>query len=199
LLCADLLQSLTGVPAPRAPRWPWRAVAAHLHEARPPSETRDALWTAARPARRELERRLESAERPVSPAELLALGVGAAQGDVGLGVLACHDLLKDLAFQGRVEDPARLPARHGRLASRLHAWRSQPVTPSGGLDKLGPLYHLFAALAASVLTGEPALARLAVLGESGLRLARWGGDRPDPEKALADRCGALAATTLLAR
>ena len=194
-LCSDLLRSLPrGRPARR---WPWREVAAHLHEARPPSETHDGLWAAGSGARRDLERRLRACQRPVGPAELLALGVEAAGGDVGLGVLACHDLLKDLAFRGRAQQPARLAEGDGQLASRLTPWRRHPFSAAGGLDKIGPLYHLFAALAAGVLSGEPLLARAAVVGESTRRLVHQGRDRPDPEKALADRCGAQAALRLL--
>ncbi len=79
--------------------------------------------------------------------------------------------------------PSRgLPERHGRLASQLLPWRSRPSK-----DKLGPLYHVFAALSAGVLTGDARFAWLAVSGESALRIIGLGGDRPDPEKALADR------------
>jgi hypothetical protein len=191
-LCDELLAAPP--PGTRTTRWPWPDVLRHLHEARAPSETRDELWAATVAVRRELESRVEASSQPLSPAGLLALGVAAAGGDLGLGVLACHDWLKDLTYTGRAITPRLLPARHGRLASRLLAWRSQPSQ-----DKLGPLYHVFAALSAGVLTGDARFAWLAVNGESTLRVVHWGGDRPDPEKALADRCGARAAERLLAR
>ena len=191
-LCAELLEGLPR--GTRTTHWPWPDVLRHLQEARAPSRTGDALWFATAGVRPELERRVEASSGPLSPAGLLALGVAAADGDLGIGVLACHDWLKDLTYTGRVIAPRRMPERHGRLASQLLPWRSRPSK-----DKLGPLYHLFAALSAGVLTGDARFAWLAVTGESTLRVLGLGGDRPDPEKALADRCGARAAERLLSR
>ena len=191
-LCEELLAA--PIRGTRTTRWPWPDVLRHLQEARAPSQTGDALWAAGGATRRELERRVEASPGPLSPAGLLALGVEAADGDLGLAVLACHDWLKDLTYTGRAITPRLMPERHGRLASRLQPWRSQPSK-----DKLGPLYHVFAALSAGVLTGDARFAWLAVSGESAVRVLGLGGDRPDPEKALADRCGARAAERLLSR
>lgn len=112
---------------------------------------------------------------------------------VGLvGVLACHNLLKDVTLEGR-RVSSSVPEALGRIASRLEPWRAAPRSPSGGYDKLGPLYHLFAAMTAGVWGGSPWFARAAEYCEAALRLAHHGFDRPDPEKGEADRCGANVA------
>jgi hypothetical protein len=140
-----------------------------------------------------LRRELEGPGPRLAAADLLDRCAGAADGDLPLGVLACHDFLKDVALEARGAPSRSAPEAVARIRSRLAPWRQGCCTPDGEPDDLGPLYHLFAAMTAGVWGGTPWMGRLAEWREAWRRTARRGDDRPDPEKAEADRCGANAA------
>ena len=143
---------------------------------------------------------LASKKRSVTPARLMRFCLEANKGNVPLAVLACHNYLKNLTYDGRNKG-LQLPADFGEEASRLLTWRSTERSPAGEFDKMGPLYHIFAAMTAGVwFNGMSAGAYLATLGEAGFRiLGPWVEgfkDVPDPEKADADRCGTVVARNI---
>ncbi|MFA5987681.1 MAG: hypothetical protein WC797_03475 [Candidatus Paceibacterota bacterium] len=80
----------------------------------------------------------------------------------------------------------------GELASHLMPWRSKDRSLAGSYDKMGPIYHIFAAMTASTYFPHFKGGDIATLGEGLMRgLGELGltGDRMDPEKGLADNCG----------
>lgn len=114
-----------------------------------------------------------------------------------MGVLAAHNLLKELTLSGRRLPLHAFPQSTARLAESLTPWRRAPRLPAGGYDRLGPLYHVLAAFTLVTWTASPTLGVLAADYEALRRIARVGRDRPDPEKARADRCGVEAGALLL--
>lgn len=136
--------------------------------------------------------------QPVSSGQLLLASAESA-GGAALGVLTAHNLVKELAFQGRRADPERIPPIRARLAAALSPWRRAPALPAGGFDRLGPVYHALATLTLVTWTGSPAWGARAADYEALRRIARIGRDRPDPVKAQADRCGVAAGVDLLPR
>lgn len=128
----------------------------------------------------------------VSPARMLAICIDENGGSVPLGVLACHNFLKDIAYNGR-DHTADMPERYGAVAARLTTWRSSDTNPAGDYDKMGPLYHIFAAMTAGVWFAHTSGGHAAAAGEALLRTFQHGADTPDPEKGHADACGAEVA------
>ncbi len=149
---------------------------------------------------------------PLTPGQVLQIAIDANGGNVPLGLLAAHNYLKDLSYLGRsYGDPPPegkqelVPTPYGRPASHLESWRQDGATnPAGRLDKMGSLYHIFAA--AVVYTWIPktdessdeSLGDYALAGEALLRALGWEltGDVPDTEKGAADRCGGRLADTV---
>lgn len=140
------------------------------------------------------------APSPLSPGQLLKICIDANGGDVPLGVLAAANFTKDITNAGRlysgVSSDKQVPREWGELASRLQTWRSEDIAKAGYYDKMGPLYHVFAAMTAGVWGGE-GLADAAVEGEMVLRATGWTGDHPDPEKRDADKLGNSIAKWIL--
>lgn len=136
----------------------------------------------------------------VTPAGMLRICIEAAGGNVPKGVLACHNFLKDITYLGRdyVETPESnpMPERFGEVARRLLTWRSGDTNPAGVYDKMGPLYHIFAAMTAGTWATSSIGGHAAAAGEALLRTFRHGGDTPDPEKGAADDCGAAVASII---
>jgi hypothetical protein len=138
------------------------------------------------------------AGHPISPAAVLRIAIDANGGNVPLGVLAAHNVLKDIAYAGReIADPSAtyvgsiqdIPAADGQFVASIETWRRESDhSPSGRYDKLGPVYHIFAAMAARVWGGE-LYAQGALSVEAFLRSVGWNSDIPDPEKGAADECG----------
>lgn len=128
----------------------------------------------------------------VSPAEMLRICVDENGGSVPLGVLACHNFLKDITYNGR-DHTADMPERYGAVAARLQTWRANEINPAGDYDKMGPLYHIFAAMTAGVWFAHTSGGHAAAAGEALLRTFQHGSDSPDPEKGAADDCGASVA------
>ncbi|HUS68275.1 MAG TPA: hypothetical protein VMZ28_27260 [Kofleriaceae bacterium] len=139
----------------------------------------------------------------VTPAGMLRICIEAAGGNVPKGVLACHNFLKDITYLGRdfVETPQSnpMPDRFGEVARRLLTWRSGDTSPAGVYDKMGPLYHIFAAMTAGTWATSRIGGHAAAAGEALLRTFRHGGDTPDPEKGQADDCGAAVADVIRTR
>jgi hypothetical protein len=169
----------------------------HLETGERPALSSSPFAAATSRAVSRLRRELAGPGPRLEPADLLDRCTDAADGDLPLGILACHDLLKDLALQARAAPHRSPPEAVVRIRSRLAPWRQGCCTPDGEPDDLGPLYHLFAAMTAGVWGGTPWMGRLAEWREAWRRTARRGEDRPDPEKAEADRCGANAAFVVL--
>lgn len=125
----------------------------------------------------------------VSLATVLDTAIEANGGDVALGVLAAHNYLKEKAYNGRGQYGGISAGVAGPIG-RIETWRrSSSTNPAGEYEKAGPLYHVFAAMAAGVW-GPPGLGQTARTGEALLRSFGWGNDTPDVEKGAADQCGA---------
>jgi hypothetical protein len=135
----------------------------------------------------------------LSPADVLKISIDANGGNIPLGVLAAHNYLKQIKYQGihdyHVAQP--FPPDQGLPASHLASWREDSnITPAGEYDKMGPLYHIFAAMTAGVWFPTRLGGDIAVNGEAMLRSFQLLKDNPDMQKAAADACGDNAAVWL---
>jgi hypothetical protein len=176
------------------------------------------FWQAIEPSQRSIRERVLAAEAPLTPAQVLEIAVQENQNNVALGVLAAHNFLKEETSIGREmvnanfgnpfdgtlivsararEDSVRAAdyATHamengGEVASHLRAWRQTPRSPMGAYDKMGPLYHTFAAMTAAVYMPHIKGGTIAEYGEALMRASGITGDVADPEKGAADACGA---------
>lgn len=197
--CAALRGALSSVRPDQPPQ-----IASHLElmryleDAQPPSLEGAPLWRATLPAVERTRRFLLMRTEPVTMATLLQVTTREAGGAM-MGVLTAHNLVKELTLAGRRQPPDQVREPEARLAQALSPWRRVPSLPAGGYDRLGPIYHVLAALTLVSWTGSPTLGALAADYEALRRIARVGRDRPDPEKARADRCGVEAAAEWLAR
>lgn len=170
----------------------------YLEDGHPPATRAGPLWRITAGSVERTRRWLLAQTDPVSPGEVVRVSTVEA-GGTSLGVLSAHNLVKELTLSGRRHSPDHLPVSMARLAESISPWRVQSRLPAGDYDRLGPLYHALAALTLVTWTGSPTLGRLAADYEALRRIARVGRDRPDPEKARADRCGVEAGEILLAR
>jgi hypothetical protein len=83
-----------------------------------------------------------------------------------------------------------LSPEYGDPASHLRSWRQGTnITAAGEYDKMGPLYHIFAAMTGALWLPTRASGPGIASGEAFLRTFRVGADRPDTSKAAADQCG----------
>lgn len=175
----------------------------HLADAGKPSagdSTAAWFWQATAASHETIRQKIVAAGlgHPISPAAVLRIAIDANGGNVPLGVMAAHNVLKNVAYEGRaLADPNEtynggiqdVAARDGQLAASIETWRRDAsFSPSGRYDKMGPLYHIFAAMAAR-LWGGAAYGETVVSAEAVLRGLGWGADIPDPEKGAADECG----------
>ncbi|MBW2277844.1 MAG: hypothetical protein JRF63_10150 [Deltaproteobacteria bacterium] len=140
----------------------------------------------------DIRQRLLASPEPVTPAGMLHICLDSYAGAVPMALLACHNFLKENTMQGRMYDhrPHEMPAEYGEVGAKLQTWRSTDKSPAGFYDKMGPLYHLFAANAAGVWGPNAVGAEVARWGEWMLRQLGSQGDVQDKEKGLADSCGA---------
>jgi len=187
-----------------APDYNYYRLARFLFNAEAPSLTPDwkEFYDLTSNSQEEINRRVIESEEPVSPAQMLQIAIEANGNNVPLGVLAAHNYLKDIAYLGRQygdpdEQNSSVPRQYGEPAAHLQPWRIEsPANSNGRLDKLGPLYHIFAA--AAVGTWGPdeyaadGAAAVEALMRSGLNKLPFlrSLDVPDREKGLADECGA---------
>jgi hypothetical protein len=190
--CAGLRRALASLRPDEPPRIASQLeLMRYLEDAHPPSSEGAPLWRATLPAVERTRRFLRTRTEPVTLATLLHVTTREAGGTM-LGVLTAHNLVKELTLAGRRHPPDQLREPEARLAQALAPWRRVPSLPAGGYDRLGPIYHVLAALTLVSWTGSPTLGALAADYEALRRIARVGRDRPDPEKARADRCGVEA-------
>ena len=125
-------------------------------------------------------------------AEFLKIAIEANNGNIPLGVLAAHNYLKTVTYMGRTtyNQKAGLSSEYGDPASHLRSWRQGTnITAAGEYDKMGPLYHIFAAMTGALWLPTRASGPAIASGEAFLRTFRVGADRPDTSKAAADQCG----------
>jgi hypothetical protein len=129
---------------------------------------------------------------PLSPADVLKIAIEANGGNIPLGVLAAHNYLKDIKYLGLADFKygKPFPEKQGLPASHLASWREgSNITPSGEYDKMGPIYHIFAAMTAGVWFPTRMGADIAAEGEAMLRTFELLSDHPDTQKGSADACG----------
>jgi hypothetical protein len=129
---------------------------------------------------------------PLSPADVLKISIDANGGNIPLGVLAAHNYLKQIKYQGILDFKygQPFPTDQGLPASHLASWREDSnITPAGEYDKMGPLYHIFAAMTAGIWFPTRLGGDIAVNGEAMLRSFQLLNDHPDMQKAAADACG----------
>lgn len=190
--CAELRRALASLRRDQPPNLASRLeLMRYLEDAQPPSAEGAPLWRATLPAVDRTRRFLITRTEPVTLATLLQVTTREAGGAM-MGVLTAHNLVKELTLAGRRRHPDQLREPEARLAQAFSPWRRVPSLPAGGYDRLGPIYHVLAALTLVSWTGSPTLGALAADYEALRRIARVGRDRPDPEKAQADRCGVEA-------
>jgi hypothetical protein len=150
------------------------------------------FWNLSKDARDKINTAVLASTTQLPPAEVLKIAIDASGGNVPVGVLAAHNYLKEITYRGRdAHKPGKpFPAEWGVPAGHLQSWRQDSnIAPSGEYDKMGPLYHIFAAMTAEVWLPTPAAGYAAIEVEAFLRTFRIGADRPDLEKAYADQCG----------
>lgn len=160
-----------------------------LIDGRIPSTTSDALWKMTEGTMEAVRAKVLASSGRLAPADMLKLCVETAGGNVPVGVMVCHNFLKEVTYAGREQPLDKMDPSYGEIAGKLMPLRTDDVAPSGYYDKMGPIYHVFAAMAAGVWSAHPGLGNAAAAGEALLRASQRGGDRPDPEKGAADDCG----------
>lgn len=183
----------------------------HLYEGNPPSKGNTLYWQATKDSMAEINSRILQSEKPLSPGEVLRIAIEANNGNIPLGVLAAHNALKEITYCGRdvyglktrfikpgKDDPCDYSnPNYGELASHLQSWRTQNnITAAGEYDKMGPLYHIFAAMTGGLWLPTDISGEAIAAAEQILRITRRGGDRPDFDKGMADQCGVDAASWL---
>jgi hypothetical protein len=129
---------------------------------------------------------------PLSPADVLKIAIEANGGNIPMGVLAAHNYLKNIKYIGLADFHygKPFPSEQGMAASHLASWREDSnITPAGEYDKMGPIYHIFAAMTAGVWFPTRFGGDIAVNGEAMLRTFQFLSDHPDLQKASADGCG----------
>jgi len=161
-----------------------------------------------------IDRQVLASPIPLSPAQVLKIAIDANGGNVPTGLLAAHNYLKHLSYFGRFyadptyrEEGLQQPVvpETGASVAKLEPWRQEdPANPAGRLDKMGPLYHIFAGAVVKAWFPDAAATEsfgdMAIGMEALLRTAAgWlGKDTPDREKGRADECGARLGGTVVA-
>lgn len=205
-LCADIIKVLQEYNQSKNREFPdvggWFSpvkLADFLHAGSAPSVKKGPFFDITEDSMEEIESRLLENAEQVSPAEFLRIAIEANNGNVPMGVLAAHNYLKELTYMGRNKYSPKngLDPKYGQPASRLQSWRpSDNISPAGEYDKMGPLYHIFAAMTGGLWLPTKASGPSIAAAEAFLRTFRDGADRPDTEKASADLCGVEAAAWL---
>ena len=174
------------------------------------------FWDYTKDSMTAINRQVLNSSTPLTPAQVLKIAIDANGGNVPMGLLAAHNYLKNLAYLGReYADPGKLddnwmpvatkpvPPLTGQPVAHLEPWRqADPANPSGRLDKMGPIYHIFAAAVAGAWGYESVNSGAVVAAGEALLRAGFGifaGDVPDRQKGLADECGARLGSAVLAR
>lgn len=196
-MCAELISILRPYNTARSRTFPstegsTKGLAEFLFAGSAPSVEGGPFWELTEGSMEAIEEKLLASETPIGPAEFLKIAIDANGGNVPLGVLAAHNYLKEITYLGRhAYKPATgVPRQYGEPASHLLSWRQGTnVTPAGEYDKMGPIYHVFAAMTGALWLPTDASGPAIAAGEAFLRTFRIGGDRPDTPKASADQCG----------
>jgi hypothetical protein len=203
-MCADMISLLQQYNTPANRQFPETSgstsdMLAFLHAGSSPSEVSGPYWHLTYDSMDTINSTLLATEGQVNPAQFLKIAIDANSGNIPLGVLAAHNYLKEITYKGRnAYSPASgLPAEYGEPASHLASWREgDNITSAGEYDKMGPIYHIFAAMTGGLWLPTRASGPVIATGEAFLRTFRNGGDRPDTQKASADQCGIDAADWL---
>lgn len=197
-MCKAITTMLAAYNTPKNREFPsgsnWRNIdlGTFLHSGSSPSAEGGYFWNLTKDSQDKIQSAVLASTGPLSPADLLKIAVDANGGNVPLGVLAAHNYLKQIKYQGLTEfKPGHpFPAQWGEPAGHLASWRTESnINPAGEYDKMGPLYHIFAAMTAEVWFSTPVPGMAVIDAEAFLRTFRIGADRPDLEKAYADQCG----------
>lgn len=158
----------------------------------PSKEPDNYYWRVVSSSMDAIRKSVLASDRPLTEAQVLRIAIVANNGNVLMGILAAHNFLKDITYKGRVYpngNTPNVPDDLGELASHLESWRHNTnVSPAGEYDKMGPIYHLFAAATARAWCGA-VWGSVAINGESASRALGTMGDKYDVEKGDADTCG----------
>lgn len=182
------------------------------------------FWDLTGASMDEIDQKVRASSTRLTPAQVLKIATDANGGNVSLGLLAAHNYLKDIAYGGRlVADPEpegsnnNVPPRDGEAARHLEPWReTRPDNPVGRLDKMGSLYHIFAAAVAEVWFDAAGAGEAVSFGEQLMRVGFFTtlsentqipfnmvfddkNDVPDINKGAADLCGARLGGSVLAK
>ena len=189
------------------------------------------FWDLTSASMDQIGQEILASTEPLTPAQVLQIATDANGGNVSLGLLAAHNYLKDVAYGGRLQaDPEPegsnndVAATYGDVATHLEPWRQAgPDNSIGRLDKMGSLYHIFAAAVAEVWFPNPGdlgpviggaaseitpgMGDAVTFGEQLMRIGFFTAlnipidknDVPDIEKARADRCGVGLGDTIITR
>ena len=171
-----------------------------LHAANTPKGHGGYYHETTKSSHERIHARLIASRSRLSLAQFLKLSIEASDGNVPRGVLAAHNYLKDITYRARDswDGSQEMPADAAKAASRLEALRANPLAPGRYYDKMGPIYHVFAAMTATVWGGS-LLGDIAVEGEAFLRAFGIGADHPDFLKYKTDECGATVGNAILAK
>ncbi len=173
----------------------FQALGLFLHSAKVPKDHGGYYFEATKDSMPKIHEALMAFSGQASPAEYLKICIVANGNNVPLGVLAAHNYLKEVTYFARDtwDGKNKMPPESGQAASKLAPWRADPIAAGGYYDKMGPLYHIFAAMTAATWgyggVGELDLGLIAVEGEAMLRALKVGADMPDVPKGIADDCG----------
>ena len=196
-MCADIQSVLQQYNNPSNRVFPadpgtYRDMKEFLQAGSAPSLTPGPFWKMTENSMETINDRVTATTGQLSPAELLKIAIDANHGNLPLGILAAHNYLKDITYLGRhaYKPGGAVPATYAEPASHLASWRqSDNITAAGEYDKMGPLYHIFAAMTGGLWLPTRAAGPGIAAAEEYLRTIRDGGDRPDTPKAAADDCG----------
>jgi hypothetical protein len=154
--------------------WPGNDLYALLAKSDWPSRLRpgNVYANATAPYEGALRAAIVGSEGNLQPADVLYYALKVTNGSYPLAVLTAHNLLKQVAFEGRdAIDTKAGPKLLPKVIAELQAATavvaklgSLRCTPAKSRDKIGPWYHEFAVLSAGALV-SPGTAGLVVFGE----------------------------------
>jgi len=157
-----------------------------------PSEVGGPYWELTKGSMAEIGSKLLATQSPIGPAEFLKIAIDANNGNIPQGILAAHNYLKEITYKGRnaYKPGTGIPTEYGEPARHLQSWRQiNNITGWGEYDKMGPIYHIFAAMTGGLWLPTSYSGPTIATGEAFLRTFRIGADRADTQKAAADQCG----------
>jgi len=205
-MCNEIKAVLRQFNTPKNREFPYtsgttKGLADFLFAGSSPSDLKGPYYELTEFTMDDIDEKLLATEGPISPAEFLKIAIEANDGNIPKGVLAAHNYLKDITYNGRnAYKPTAdvpMPREYGEPVAHLRSWRQDSnVSPAGEYDKMGPIYHIFAAMTGGLWLPTSASGPVIQGGEQFLRTFRVGGDRPDLPKAAADQCGIDAAAWL---